>query len=63
VPWNDEVNQWVMWQMANQGPKLGDGHFRRLGDREGDQKYGVNRSRGSLRQGGATVSDAPGCRR
>ena len=34
-----EVNQWVMWQMANQGPKLGQcGHFRRLGDREGDQK-------------------------
>ena len=27
-----EVNQWVMWQMANQGPKLGEcGHFRRLG--------------------------------
>jgi GSH-dependent disulfide-bond oxidoreductase len=24
-----EVNQWVMWQMANQGPKLGEcGHFR-----------------------------------
>ena len=36
--------QWVMWQMANQGPKLGEcGHFRRLGDREGDQKYAVNR--------------------
>src|SRR6185312_11824941 len=34
-----EVAQWVMWQMANQGPKLGEcGHFRRLGDREGDQK-------------------------
>ena len=33
-----------MWQMANQGPKLGEcGHFRRLGDREGDQKYAVNR--------------------
>ena len=39
-----EVNQWVMWQMANQGPKLGEcGHFRRLGDREGDQTYAVNR--------------------
>ena len=24
-----EVNQWVLWQMANQGPKLGEcGHFR-----------------------------------
>ena len=39
-----EVNQWVMWQMANQGPKLGEcGHFRRLGDREGDQTYAVHR--------------------
>src|SRR6202521_3249258 len=39
-----EVNQWVMWQMANQGPKLGEcGHFRRLGDREGDQGYAVRR--------------------
>ena len=28
-----EVTQWVIWQMANQGPKLGEcGHFRRLGD-------------------------------
>ncbi len=39
-----EVNQWVMWQMANQGPKCGEcGHFRRLGDREGDQSYAVRR--------------------
>lgn len=39
-----EVSQWVMWQMANQGPKLGEcGHFRRLGDREGDQTYAVRR--------------------
>lgn len=39
-----EVGQWVMWQMANQGPKLGEcGHFRRLGDREGDQSYAVRR--------------------
>ncbi len=39
-----EVDQWVMWQMANQGPKLGEcGHFRRLGDREGDQSYAVAR--------------------
>jgi GSH-dependent disulfide-bond oxidoreductase len=39
-----EVNQWVLWQMANQGPKLGEcGHFRRLGDREGDQTYAVCR--------------------
>jgi len=39
-----EVNQWVMWQMANQGPKSGEcGHFRRLGEREGDQSYAVRR--------------------
>jgi GST-like protein len=39
-----EVNQWVVWQMANQGPKLGEcGHFRRLGEREGDQSYAVRR--------------------
>jgi GST-like protein len=38
------VNQWLIWQMANQGPKLGEcGHFRRLGDREGDQSYAVRR--------------------
>lgn len=39
-----EVAQWVIWQMANQGPKIGEcGHFRRLGDREGDQSYAVRR--------------------
>jgi GST-like protein len=39
-----EVNQWLIWQMANQGPKLGEcGHFVRLGDREGDQSYAVRR--------------------
>jgi GSH-dependent disulfide-bond oxidoreductase len=39
-----EVNQWVMWQMANQGPKTGEcGHFRRLGDTRGDQSYAVRR--------------------
>jgi GSH-dependent disulfide-bond oxidoreductase len=39
-----EVNQWVMWQMANQGPKLGEnGHFRRLGDKQGDQSYALRR--------------------
>jgi GST-like protein len=38
------VSEWVIWQMANQGPKLGEcGHFRRLGDREGDQSYAVRR--------------------
>lgn len=39
-----EVTQWVIWQMANQGPKLGEcGHFRRLGDTAGDQSYAVRR--------------------
>ncbi len=39
-----EITEWVIWQMANQGPKLGEsGHFRRLGDREGDQSYAVRR--------------------
>jgi len=39
-----EVNQWLLWQMANQGPKSGEcGHFRRLGDSQGDQSYAVRR--------------------
>src|SRR6202012_787286 len=39
-----EVAQWLIWQMANQGPKLGEcGHFRRLGDTRGDQSYAVRR--------------------
>lgn len=39
-----EVNQWVIWQMANQGPKTGEsGHFRRLGDGQGDQSYALRR--------------------
>jgi len=39
-----EVMQWVFWQMANQGSKLGEcGHFRRLGDTKGDQSYAVRR--------------------
>ena len=39
-----EVIQWVIWQMANQGPKLGEcGHFRRLGEEAGDQSYAVRR--------------------
>jgi GST-like protein len=39
-----EVDQWVIWQMANQGPKTGEcGHFRRLGDSQGDQTYAVRR--------------------
>jgi GSH-dependent disulfide-bond oxidoreductase len=39
-----EVNQWIMWQMANQGPKSGEcGHFLRLGESRGDQSYAVRR--------------------
>ena len=39
-----EVVEWLIWQMANQGPKLGEcGHFRRLGDKHGDQTYAVRR--------------------
>jgi GST-like protein len=39
-----EVNQWILWQMANQGPKSGEcGHFRRLGADQGDQSYAVRR--------------------
>jgi GSH-dependent disulfide-bond oxidoreductase len=39
-----DVVEWVMWQMANQGPKTGEcGHFRRLGDKQGDQSYAVRR--------------------
>ncbi|MGR8921153.1 MAG: glutathione binding-like protein [Gammaproteobacteria bacterium] len=38
------VTEWVMWQMANQGPKSGEcGHFRRLGQEQGDQSYAVTR--------------------
>jgi GST-like protein len=38
------VTEWLIWQMANQGPKLGEcGHFRRLGDKQGDQSYAVRR--------------------
>jgi len=39
-----EVVQWVIWQMANQGPKLGEyGHFKRLGETKGDQSYALRR--------------------
>jgi len=38
------INQWLMWQMANQGPKLGElGHFKRLGEAQGDQAYANRR--------------------
>lgn len=38
------VVEWLMWQMSNQGPKLGEcGHFRRLPEKLGDQTYAVRR--------------------
>ena len=37
------VIQWVVWQMANQGPKTGEcGHFRRT-EGKGDMSYGIAR--------------------
>ena len=39
-----EVAQWVMWQMANQGPKTGErGHFSRVPPDQGDQSYAQRR--------------------
>jgi GST-like protein len=39
-----EVNQWLIWQMANQGPKSGEcGHFKRLAEDQGDQSYAIRR--------------------
>ena len=41
-----EVAQWVLWQMANQGPKFGEcGHFRRASQRpeNGNLAYAVRR--------------------
>jgi len=39
-----EVVQWVMWQMANQGPKTGErGHFSRVPPEMGDQTYAQKR--------------------
>jgi GST-like protein len=39
-----EVVQWVIWQMANQGPKFGEqGHFRRAPESAGDLSYAKRR--------------------
>jgi GST-like protein len=39
-----EVTQWVIWQMANQGPKTGErGHFARVPESAGDQSYANRR--------------------
>ncbi len=39
-----EVTQWVVWQMANQGPKTGErGHFSRVPAGAGDQSYANRR--------------------
>jgi GST-like protein len=38
------VAEWLIWQMANQGPKLGEcGHFMRAPEKAGDQSYAVRR--------------------
>jgi GST-like protein len=38
------VTEWLIWQMANQGPKSGEcGHFRRLDASKGDQTYAITR--------------------
>ena len=38
------VTQWVIWQMANQGPKFGErGHFSRVAPEHGDQSYAQRR--------------------
>jgi len=35
-----DVNQWLIWQMANQGPKSGEcGHFRRVDQAKDNQLY------------------------
>ncbi len=39
-----DVVQWVVWQMANQGPKFGErGHFSRVPASAGDQTYAQRR--------------------
>ncbi|WP_332765738.1 glutathione S-transferase N-terminal domain-containing protein [Phenylobacterium sp.] len=39
-----EITQWVIWQMANQGPKFGErGHFSRVPQSAGDQSYAQRR--------------------
>jgi GST-like protein len=39
-----EVTQWVMWQMANQGPKIGEyGHFKRATAKHDDLGYALRR--------------------
>jgi GST-like protein len=39
-----DVVQWVVWQMANQGPKFGErGHFSRVPPSAGDQGYAQRR--------------------
>src|SRR5205823_12559077 len=41
---NYGVTPWVMWQMANQGPTLGEcGHFRRGGPEPGELSYAIRR--------------------
>lgn len=44
IPTKYKVTEWLIWQMANQGPKLGEfGHFHRLTPDQGDQTYALRR--------------------
>ena len=52
-----EVNQWVMWQMANQGPKTGErGHFNRLDGSQGDQGKGPVEQRDAAKDDASAVA-------
>ena len=38
------VTEWVIWQMANQGPKIGEyGHFKRAAAQQGNLSYALQR--------------------
>jgi hypothetical protein len=51
----------MIWQMANQGPKLNEcGHFRRLGDKQGDQSYATSTARMAARRRGVIQADLQG---
>ena len=46
-----EVTQWLYWQMANQGPQMGEqGHFRRASQKpqNGNQAYALLRFDGEV---------------
>ena len=54
-----DVNQWLIWQMANQGPKSGEcGHFRRV-----DQKHANGLKTSGVTQRSPATLRAPTARR